>query len=91
MHGCVAPGQAANASRPPNSPNKQPASPPPASPCPCSPTPRLRQVDLALEKRVQRSRALRAALLELAPALEQLGARLGGGRDQQLLERLREL
>lgn len=56
-----------------------------------SPAPRMAKVDLALEQRQERSRGLRAALLDLAPPLERLAGALNGGRAAQTLARLREL
>ncbi|KAL4422687.1 hypothetical protein ABPG75_008884 [Micractinium tetrahymenae] len=53
--------------------------------------PRLGKVDLELERRQERSRALRGRLQELAPGLERLAAPPGGGRAQQMLARLKAL
>ena len=57
-----------------------------------NPLPRITKVDLALEGRQTRSRALRAALQALVPPLEKLAAHsLGGGRAQQALVCVRAL
>jgi hypothetical protein len=53
---------------------------------------RHRKVDLELERRQERSRALRAALQGLAPGLERVAAApLGGGSAKQMLARVAAL
>lgn len=48
-------------------------------------------MDLELERRQERCRALHSGLKGLVAPLERLAAPLGGGRAQQMLGRLRAL